>query len=104
LFAGLLAAAGAAVAALGLLAEGGEAGRYPVRGPVLVTAAILAFAATIGPLGLAPATFIAILVAAAASPETRWREAVPFAAALTLFCTLLFRYVVGLAAPVWPWS
>jgi putative tricarboxylic transport membrane protein len=104
LFAGLLAAAGAAVVVLGLVAGGGGVGRYPVRGPVLVTAAILAFAALIGPLGLALSTFIAILVAAAASPETRWREAVPFAAALTFFCTLLFRYLVGLAVPVWPWS
>lgn len=102
LFAGLLAAAGAAVAFIGLLAEGPALGRYAVRGPLLMTASILVFAGTIRPLGLVVASFITILVASAASPETRWREAIAWAVALTVFCTLLFRYALGLTMPVWP--
>ncbi len=102
LFAGLLAIAGAAIAVIGLLAKGPSLGRYAVRGPVLMTAAILVFAGTIRPLGLVVSSFITIIVACAASPETRWREAIAWAVALTVFCTLLFRYALGLTMPVWP--
>jgi putative tricarboxylic transport membrane protein len=104
LFAGLLAAAGMAVVVLGLIGDGNKVGRYPIRGPILITSAILAFAGTVNTLGLAPSTFISILVAAAASPETRWRELIAFAVVLTVFCTLLFHYLVGMTTPIWPWS
>src|SRR5215831_17273942 len=66
--------------------------RGPDRGPLYVVAGTLIFAGTIRPLGLVFASFISLVVSAAATVEVRWRETVIWAAALTLFCTLLFVY------------
>ncbi len=102
LFAGLLAFAGAVVAGFGLTTKGPPVGRYSLRGLVLVTAAVLAFAAMIRPFGLVISTFITILIASTSSSETRWAEAIIWAAALTTFCTILFPYALGLPLPLWP--
>ncbi len=102
LFAGLLAVAGVAVTLLGLLTDGPAVGRYAVHGPLLVFASVLVFAGTIKPLGLVIATFITILVASAASAETRWREIIPWAAALSAFCAVLFHYGLSLPLALWP--
>jgi putative tricarboxylic transport membrane protein len=102
LFAGLLAAVGAVIALVGLFVEGPRVERYAIRGPLLITASILVFAATIKPSGLVIATFVTILVAGTASAETRWRELFVWALALTGFCTLLFFYMLGLPLPLWP--
>lgn len=102
LFAGLLVAVGLAVTLLGLLTSGPGVGRYAIRGPLLIFASVLAFAGTIKPLGLVVSTFITILVASAASAETRWREAFVWAAALSVFCAFLFIYALGLPLPLWP--
>ncbi len=102
LFAGLLALAGVTVTLLGLLTDGPEVSRYAARGPLLVFASVLVFAGTIKPLGLVIATFITILVASVASAETRWRDILPWAAALTAFCAILFPYGLGLPLALWP--
>lgn len=102
LFAGLLAVAGVAVTFLGVVTQGPAAGRYAVRGPLLVFASVLVFAGTVKPLGLVIATFVTILVASAASAETRWREAIPWAATLTAFCSFLFYYALSLPLSLWP--
>lgn len=102
LFAGLLGLAGIAVLLLGVFTVGPKVGRYAVRGPLLIFAAVLVFAGTIKPLGLVIATFITILVASAATPETRWREAIPWAAALSMFCSFLFFYALRLPLSLWP--
>jgi len=73
-----------------------------VRGPLLVTAAIVFFAVTIRPLGLVFASFFTILIAAAASDEVRWRESVIWSAGLTLFCSLLFPKALNLPLQLWP--
>lgn len=102
LFAGLLACVGVIVAILGLVTVGPSAGRYTIRGPLLIFASVLVFAGTVKPVGLVVATFVTVLVASAASRETRWREAMAWAAALSVFCTLLFAYALGLPLPLWP--
>ena len=102
LFAGLLAFTGAIVAILGVVVPGPALGRYALRGPLVIFASVCVFAATIKPLGLVLATFVTVLVASAASAETRWREAVPWAAALTAFCALLFSTGLGLPLALWP--
>jgi putative tricarboxylic transport membrane protein len=102
LFAGLLALAGVAVTLLGIFTDGPTAGRYAVRGPLIVFASVLVFAGTIKSLGLVIATFITILVVSAASAETRWREAIPWAAALSAFCAALFHYGLSLPLSLWP--
>jgi len=72
------------------------------RGPLYVVASTLIFAGTIRTLGLVLASFISIVVCAAATHEVRWRETIIWAAALTLFCTLLFPYGLNLPFPLWP--
>ena len=102
LFAGLLVVVGALVTILGLVTKGPAVGRYTVRGPLLVFASVLVFAGTVKVVGLVAATFLTVLVASAASRETRWREAIPWAAALSVFCALLFSALLGLPLPLWP--
>lgn len=102
LFAGLLVLVGAAVTVIGLRTDGPALDRYAVRGPLLVSASVLVFAGAIRPLGLVISTFITVMVAAAASAETRWREAVIWAVVLTAFCALLFPYALNLPLPLWP--
>jgi putative tricarboxylic transport membrane protein len=72
------------------------------RGPLFVTAGTLIFAGTIRPMGLVFASFVSILVCSAGTMEVRWREAVLAAAALTIFCALLFVYALNLPFAFWP--
>ena len=61
------------------------------RGPLYVIAGTLIFA-----------SFISLVVCAAATTEVRWRETIVWAAALTLFCALLFVYGLNLPFAFWP--
>jgi hypothetical protein len=72
------------------------------RGPLYVVAGTLIFAGTIRPLGLVFASFISIVVSAAATVEVRWRETILWAAGLTIFCALLFVYALNLPFSFWP--
>jgi putative tricarboxylic transport membrane protein len=72
------------------------------RGPLYVIAGTLIFAGTIRPLGLVLASFISLVVCAAATVEVRWRETLVWAAALTIFCALLFVYALNLPFAFWP--
>ena len=85
---------------LSFVKVGAGLGRWPLRGPFLVTLALAGFALTIRSAGLAVAGPIVVLVAGAASPETRPRELLVFALALTALCVGLFRYALGLPIPV----
>ena len=102
LFSFLLAALGAAVAVGGVFAEGPPIEKYKIRGPSLVIIAILAFAAMIRPLGLVPATFLAFMVSILGSTEMRWIESLIAAVLMTLFCVLLFVYLLNLPFQLWP--
>jgi len=102
LFAGLLAAVGGVIAILGLLTEGAPIRGYAVRGPVLVTASILSFAVLIRPIGLVVASFLTFMISAMASKETRVIESFIMAVALTVFCVLLFVYLLNLPFQLWP--
>ncbi len=77
-------------------------GRGAGRGPLYVVAGTLIFAGTIRPLGLVFASFISIVVSAAATIEVRWRETILWAAGLTVFCALLFVYALNLPFNFWP--
>jgi putative tricarboxylic transport membrane protein len=104
LFAVLLAIAGAAIAVMALFTEGPKIERFRVRGPVLVVASMLFFAATVRPLGLVIASFFSILICAAAADDVQWRQSIIWAAVLTVFCSLLFSYGLGLPLQLWPRS
>ena len=62
LFAGMLAACGAAVALMGLLFEGPRIEPYKLRGPALVIVGIVCFAALVRPFGIVVATYAAFII------------------------------------------
>lgn len=72
------------------------------RGPIFIIASTLIFAGTIRTLGLVIASFVSIVVCAHATHEVRLKETLIWAAALTLFCTLLFPYGLNLPFSLWP--
>jgi putative tricarboxylic transport membrane protein len=86
----------------GFLTSGPEVTKYQVRGVFYIIGAILAFAASIRPLGLVVASFATIVICAAAADDVKWRETLIVAAAITLFCSLLFPYGLNLPFQLWP--
>jgi putative tricarboxylic transport membrane protein len=112
LFASLLILIGGIVAVGGLLNDGPPLESYALRGPAYVIAAIIAFAllirgAQIGGVripefGLIVSTFLAFMIAVMGGHKIRWVESLFAAAAMTVFCIVLFRYLLQLPFPLWP--
>ncbi len=102
MFAFLLGSMGIVIMLIGVFTDGPKVQRYAVRGPLWVIAAILFFAFAVRSLGLVFTSFFTIMIAAAASEEVRWKESIIWAAALTLFCCLLFPKALGLPLALWP--
>jgi putative tricarboxylic transport membrane protein len=102
MFSVLLLALGFGVMLIGLLSKGPPLQKYHWRGPFFVSLAILSFAVAIRPLGLVLSAFSSFLIAAIGSPETRWMEAIIVGALLTLGCSLLFPYALGLPFQLFP--
>jgi putative tricarboxylic transport membrane protein len=102
MFGVLLLMLGAAVTLMGILTDGPQVSKYHWRGPLFVSLAILSFAVAIRPLGLVVSAFTAFMIAALGSPETRWKEAIIVGACLTLGCSLLFPYALGLPLQLFP--
>jgi putative tricarboxylic transport membrane protein len=67
---------------------------------VLINAGIVLFAITVRPFGLAVAGMLALVVSGFGTAEARPREVIIFAAALTLGCIILFRYLLDMTVPV----
>lgn len=95
-----LLACGLVIAGFGLLRRGPGLGGWPLRAPLFVTLAVIAFALTIRSLGLAVAGPLVVLIGGAASPESRPRELLLFAVIMTALCIGLFRYALSLPIPV----
>ena len=102
LFAGMLAACGAAIAIFGLFTDGDDIEPYAYRGPALVLAAILVFALIVRPVGLVPASYLTFLIAIYGSREAKLVESLIAAAGMTAFCVALFYYGLGLPFQLWP--
>ena len=96
----LLAGVGVWLLVLSFFRPGESLGRWPLRGPLLISLSVVAFALTIRMPGLAVAGPAAMLVAGAASPETRWRELAVFSLAVTAVCIGLFRALLHLPIPI----
>ena len=90
------------VVVTGLLTKGPHVTPYNLRGTVFIIGSILAFAATIRPLGLVIASFSCIMICAAAAEDVKWRETVVWAVVLTTFCSFLFPYGLNLPFQLWP--
>lgn len=118
MFASLLAAIGALVALTGLFMDGPKIEAFALRGPAYVLVGILVFAATIRgvsfdviglhlgvpQLGLVMSTFLAFMISIMGSREMRWLESLAAGVAMTVFCVVLFVYLLQLPFPLWPWS
>jgi putative tricarboxylic transport membrane protein len=77
--------------------------RWPLRGPVFILGAAVVFGLAVRPLGLAVAGPLLVIVGAFASEETRWLEVILFALGMTVFCVVLFKYLLSLPIPLAPW-
>jgi hypothetical protein len=102
MFGVLLLALGAGVALVGLVTDGPKLATYAWRGPLFVSLAILSFAITIRPLGLVISAFASFIISALGTPETRWTETVIVGICLTIGCSLLFPYALGLPLQLFP--
>src|SRR4030081_694291 len=96
MFAGLLLGLGAAIALVGILAEGQHLATYHWRGPLFVSLSILSFAVTIRPLGLVVSAFLTFMISALGTAETKWKETLIVGIVLTAFCSFFFPYGFGL--------
>ena len=102
MFAYLMLGLGIAVMIVGLVTEGAHLAKYHWRGPLFVSLSIISFALAIRPLGLVVSAFAAFLIAAMGTAETRWKETIIVGACLTLGCSLLFPYALGLPLQLFP--
>jgi putative tricarboxylic transport membrane protein len=102
MFAVLLLALGAAVTLMGLLSDGEHITVYAWRGPLFVSLAIISFAVTIRPLGLVISAFASFIISALGTPETKWKETIIVGICLTIGCSLLFPYALGLPLQLFP--
>lgn len=96
----LVGVAGLGIAVGGLVREGEPLGRWPWRGPLFVSLAVLAFAVSIRTVGLALAGPLVYVIGGVASPEGRLRELVIAGLVLTALCVALFRFALGLPIPI----
>lgn len=116
MFAILLALIGGAIALGGLLVDGPKIEKFAVKGPSFVVVAILLFAClirgisldyiglpvTIPAFGLVVSTFVAFMVSIMGSSEMRWIESLAAAVGMTVFCVVLFVYLLALPFQLWP--
>jgi len=102
MFGVLLLGLGAAIALVGVLVEGAHLATYAWRGPLFVSLSILCFAVSIRPLGLVLAAFLTFMVSALGTHETRWKETIIVGICLTIGCSLLFPYALGLPLQLFP--
>lgn len=93
---------GAVIGASGVKAEGKPLGRWAWGPTAVVTGAVALFGVAIEYLGLALTSAMVVVVATAAAPDRRWRQALPFAVVLALLCVVVFRVALGLPLRVWP--
>jgi putative tricarboxylic transport membrane protein len=100
--AALVAVFGLVVVAQSFVADGDNLERFGIRGPIFVLGAVLVFAFTIRPLGLAIAGPLAILISALADKDTRPIEIIIFAVVMTVACIGLFKMLLRLPIPIFP--
>ncbi len=102
LFAIILGGLGVAVTIVGVATNGPRIEKYKLRGPLYVLFAICLFAAIIRPFGLVAASFLTFMISIYGSTEMRWLESVIAAVAMTVFCVVLFVYLLNLPFQLWP--
>jgi hypothetical protein len=103
--AALLLILGGAITAAGLRAgaDGERLEAWKLRPVVSILGGILLFGLTVRTIGIAFAAPMALFTAGFATAETKWGELALFVLCLTIFCSVLFRFVLGLSIPLAPW-
>ena len=102
LLCGLLVAAGIIIAGVGILRRAEPMARWHLRPLLLVLASVLVFGGLIEWGGLVPATIGMVLVAAAASTDTRWLETTVVSVVLAGASVLIFIKALGLVMKILP--
>lgn len=74
--------------------------RSGLRGPIFVVGGLIAFALTVRSVGLIVAGPLLAFISGSASSETRVKELLIFAFAMTALCIVLFKYALKLPMPV----
>ncbi len=99
---GLVALLGFILAVRSLRVAGPAIPRLYWRPILFIVVASIAYGYLLKPLGLVLSTALAVVVAAFAGHEFRWREALILAAVLAVFSVGVFVYALGLPFPLWP--
>ena len=72
------------------------------RPAIMITLAIVAFALAVDRLGLVVTMIVSMTLAALGTPETRWREYLPFAVIMVAIGVSVFIYGLGMPIPILP--
>jgi len=98
----LLVALGAMLALRALTVDGPKVERFRWWPTLLVLGSVVVFGQIVQTVGLALSTLLLILVASAASPEFRWKEALVAGVVLATLATAVFIVGLKLTLPIWP--
>ncbi len=93
---------GLLIALIGLRSPGARPTPVAWRPLLVITGAVLVFAASLERLGLALAVILAVVIASLATPGARAREIVTAALVLAIAVVLIFVTGLGLPVPVLP--
>jgi putative tricarboxylic transport membrane protein len=102
IFAYVLGLLGAFIMMSGFFQAGERFSGFSWRGLVAILGSVLLFAFSVRTLGLFLSGVPMMLLATAAAPGYRYKEAIVFALAITAFCALLFPFALGQPIPLWP--
>lgn len=94
--AGLLVALGALILAGAFRSVAEEMSAHAWRGMLFILPAPVFFGLTVRGLGFVPSILVTTLIAALASLKMKLMPAVVLSVAVTVFCTLVFSYALGL--------
>ncbi|HSQ80322.1 MAG TPA: tripartite tricarboxylate transporter TctB family protein [Casimicrobiaceae bacterium] len=98
----LIVVLGGILALRALATDGPPVPRFRWWPTVLVLGSVVVFGLIVQSVGLALSTMLLILVASAASPEFRWKEALVAGAVLATLATAVFIVGLKLTLPIWP--
>ena len=98
----ILLVLGGILAFIGMVRPGEPEEGWHFRPLVLVVASLAYFACSVEYLGLVLGIAGLVLIASFADADSRRRELIPVAAALMLFCAVLFVELLGVPVPLWP--
>lgn len=72
------------------------------RPAIMITLATIAFALLVDRLGLVVTMVVSMTLVALGTPETRWREYLPFAVVMLTIGVSVFIYGLGMPIPILP--